>query len=241
MKKDKPLEFVQKAGDVVYLPSNWKHATLNLGEAIGVGGQAAYSSAEREKDCLKVLEHNPHDIDGLRGYGLSLAHQGISEPEGGGLGEDGIDKRTKILRKSADQFYKAVSLQPGDPELVLLLGEVLLHLNEIKAARDVAHHALEALNSTYLPNDVPASTLVAARTNIARFMTNTGLHGEAEKLIREVLNDGGIFVEALIVLCTALAGQGKWKDAVFEIDEALKRFPHSSELNDFTKWLRKQK
>jgi hypothetical protein len=34
-----PLECVQKPGEVLYLPSGWKHLTVNVGEAIGVGGQ----------------------------------------------------------------------------------------------------------------------------------------------------------------------------------------------------------
>lgn len=32
----------QNAGDLIYVPANWKHMTLNIGESIGVGGQAIY-------------------------------------------------------------------------------------------------------------------------------------------------------------------------------------------------------
>lgn len=38
---------MQNAGDLVYLPANWKHMTLNIGESIGVGGQAVYSGEVR--------------------------------------------------------------------------------------------------------------------------------------------------------------------------------------------------
>ena len=42
-----PLECVQGPGQVVYLPSGWKHLTLNIGEAIGVGGQAGLDPRDR--------------------------------------------------------------------------------------------------------------------------------------------------------------------------------------------------
>jgi len=34
-----PMECVQRAGEVIYLPAGWKHLTVNVGEAIGVGSQ----------------------------------------------------------------------------------------------------------------------------------------------------------------------------------------------------------
>lgn len=43
----RPLECVQKAGDVLYLPSLWNHMTLNIGETIGVGAQEGLEMDER--------------------------------------------------------------------------------------------------------------------------------------------------------------------------------------------------
>lgn len=34
-------------GDIVYLPKAWPHMTMNIGETIGIGGQAVYPAAER--------------------------------------------------------------------------------------------------------------------------------------------------------------------------------------------------
>lgn len=39
-----PLCPEQKAGDLLYAPANWRHITLNIGETIGVGGQAVYDA-----------------------------------------------------------------------------------------------------------------------------------------------------------------------------------------------------
>eukprot|EP01049_Picozoa_sp_SAG25_P023577 SAG25_NODE_10122_length_345_cov_0.841463_1_plen_114_part_11 len=34
-----PMECFQRAGEILYLPAGWTHATQNVGEAVGVGGQ----------------------------------------------------------------------------------------------------------------------------------------------------------------------------------------------------------
>lgn len=43
----RPMECVQEAGDIMYLPDGWSHMTLNLGETIGFGGQSILSSKQR--------------------------------------------------------------------------------------------------------------------------------------------------------------------------------------------------
>ena len=47
---------VQGSGEVVYLPAGWKNLTVNVGEAIGVGGQAPYDETERLRDALTALD-----------------------------------------------------------------------------------------------------------------------------------------------------------------------------------------
>jgi hypothetical protein len=43
----RPLECVQEPGDIMYLPAFWNHLTVNIGEAIGIGGQTALPAAKR--------------------------------------------------------------------------------------------------------------------------------------------------------------------------------------------------
>jgi ribosomal protein L16 Arg81 hydroxylase len=43
----RPLECVQEAGDTMYLPAGWSHLTVNIGETIGIGGQAALPATQR--------------------------------------------------------------------------------------------------------------------------------------------------------------------------------------------------
>ena len=70
-----PVECVQGPGQVIYLPSGWKHLTLNIGEAIGVGGQAGQDTRTRYSDGIKALEQNPDDFFGHKSAGLGLLHQ----------------------------------------------------------------------------------------------------------------------------------------------------------------------
>jgi len=74
-----PLECVQRAGQVLYLPAGWKHATVNLGEAVGVGGQVAFDDAARLAQSLAVLADAPEDLWALKGAGLGLVQQALRE------------------------------------------------------------------------------------------------------------------------------------------------------------------
>ena len=69
---------VQGSGEVVYLPAGWKHLTVNVGEAIGVGGQAPYDETERLRDALTALDQDPDDLLALKGAALGLAHRGMA-------------------------------------------------------------------------------------------------------------------------------------------------------------------
>jgi hypothetical protein len=48
--EERPLQCSQRAGEVMYLPPGWKHLTLNIGETVGVGGQAIYGADQRLRD-----------------------------------------------------------------------------------------------------------------------------------------------------------------------------------------------
>jgi histone arginine demethylase JMJD6 len=43
----RPLECLQRPGDVLYLPSMWSHMTMNVGETIAIGGQQYLHEEER--------------------------------------------------------------------------------------------------------------------------------------------------------------------------------------------------
>ena len=45
--KHRPLQCVQRPGEVVYLPPRWVHATLNVGDAVAAGGQEVLEPSDR--------------------------------------------------------------------------------------------------------------------------------------------------------------------------------------------------
>ncbi len=47
MEGHRPLECVQQAGDILFIPSMWSHLTINIGETIAIGGQEALQNEER--------------------------------------------------------------------------------------------------------------------------------------------------------------------------------------------------
>ena len=66
---------LQTAGEAVYVPAGWLHATLNVGETIGAGGQAHWSASARRDLALSA----PHDMEALRNLGLASGHLGEKE------------------------------------------------------------------------------------------------------------------------------------------------------------------
>jgi Cupin-like domain len=75
----RPLECVQEAGDLLYLPRGWSHMTLNIGETIAIGGQAILPAEDRFILSQKVLQHDPLNYEALKASALGLAHIALDE------------------------------------------------------------------------------------------------------------------------------------------------------------------
>lgn len=67
----RPLECVQHAGDIVFLPSMWTHMTINIGETIGIGGQQSLSDEERNRIASAAYSYPQlHSYEVLKGKKL---------------------------------------------------------------------------------------------------------------------------------------------------------------------------
>ena len=75
----RPLECVQRPGDILYLPAGWLHQTLNIGETIGIGLQSVFDSTERYTLFTRVLKHSPNNFDAMRNAGISAAYLAMEE------------------------------------------------------------------------------------------------------------------------------------------------------------------
>ena len=75
----RPIECIQRPGDIVYLPDGWAHMTVNVGEAIGVGGQTGLTIEERLRVGREAVSLSNDNFDGHKFAALALAHMGIEE------------------------------------------------------------------------------------------------------------------------------------------------------------------
>lgn len=63
----RPFTCQQNAGDVIFVPSQWLHMTLNVGQCIAVGGQELLQDLERlnnAKDAYKIHRQDPTVLKG---------------------------------------------------------------------------------------------------------------------------------------------------------------------------------
>ena len=69
----RPMDCVQQAGEIMYLPAGWAHSTLNLGETVGVGGQTqTCEPPDGCKSLIKRLESAASSNKGGGGGGGAL-------------------------------------------------------------------------------------------------------------------------------------------------------------------------
>ncbi|CBN75936.1 TPR repeat-containing protein [Ectocarpus siliculosus] len=227
-----PMECIQNAGDLFYVPANWRHMTLNIGESIGVGGQAVYSGEARLQDGLELLQQRPGDPELLHAIGVGLAHRGISalEYEGEGVkiemdhstAMDMIRARQMLPAKqtidlASENLRKAIADRPGCPETHIILAETLHKGGDGEEAEKVIEEAWKIFSRDALPDGVPDSTLAVVQLNLARFFLQAQDGDKAEAYLRNgtlsLLPEHG---DALADLAVAMAMQGKENPAKLE-------------------------
>lgn len=77
----RPLECVQEAGDIMYLPSMWTHTTLNVGDTIAIGGQQSLNDMERFEISSNSFKINPENFEALKDIGLAYYNSATNYQE----------------------------------------------------------------------------------------------------------------------------------------------------------------
>eukprot|EP01034_Spumella_vulgaris_P024386 gene24386-30728_t len=67
----RPLECVQRPGEVLFVPDRWAHMTINIGETIAIGGQELLKDETRIDGAQKSLARNPLNYEALKDLGLT--------------------------------------------------------------------------------------------------------------------------------------------------------------------------
>jgi len=117
----KPMECIQQPGDILYLPAGWSHLTMNIGEAIGIGGQTALSAERRLELATEVLEFNDNNFEGHKGVALSLAHNALDIEHK--VKQDLLITRAGLVQLREDNFDNLI-LNTEDTWLVQYFGSV---------------------------------------------------------------------------------------------------------------------
>ena len=133
---NRPLECIQHAGDVIYVPEGWYHATVNLGDTAAIasrteeftagspreiGGRAITAVMHKKHDEAVLLAKQAQQLDPLEGdHAISLGHA-----------LDGAGRRTE----ANVAFQRAVELMPRNPGAYLTLGKQLNEMSDHRAAR----------------------------------------------------------------------------------------------------------
>ena len=63
----RPLTCLQYAGDIMFIPTQWLHMTLNVGETIAVGAQELLGNEERLKNAKVSYDNFRRDEHVLKG------------------------------------------------------------------------------------------------------------------------------------------------------------------------------
>ncbi|XP_065937740.1 bifunctional arginine demethylase and lysyl-hydroxylase JMJD6 isoform X3 [Magallana gigas] len=100
-----PMECVQEAGEILYLPEGTYHGTINLGDTVAIGIQKKLAATETEKLFYKELN-------------LERAAPGAN--------------RDKLLQERIKIFKKLHKLLPDNTEVMMKLGQALADSGQIQ-------------------------------------------------------------------------------------------------------------
>eukprot|EP00903_Cladosiphon_okamuranus_P006388 g6253.t1 len=234
-----PMECMQNAGDLIYVPANWKHMTLNIGESIGVGGQAVYGGEMRLQNGLYLLDQRPDDPELLHAVGVGLAHRGIASLEYEDKPDIEMDYEMAMnmiragqmlpakqtINLASENLRKAKKDRPGYPETHIILAETLLKTGNNEEAEKVIEEAWKTFSRDELPDAVPDSTLVTVQLNLARFFLQSQEGDKAEAYLRKgALSIMPDHADGLADLAVAMALQGEGNpDKMTEALETLEK------------------
>ena len=165
-----PKTCLQRAGDVFYLPPGWKHATLNVGETVAVGGQLGYGAAERFEFSKKALAADPRDVEALHGAGIAAAHLAF-------------EGRPELFRESVAYLSRAAEERPLQPEVNIILGEVLAGAGDTAAAARAVERCRDAYRAAAarppLAGAPSPTALAAVHLKFGRFFLGAAMWDRA--------------------------------------------------------------
>jgi tetratricopeptide (TPR) repeat protein len=118
--KDKPIECVQEAGEILYLPESYYHGTINIGETLAIGFQknVAQTPVEQIFYALRPLEYRAEH----------------TEDE---------EEKDVLYKQIVEEYYKLLELLPANAEVCHKLGEALYNDEQYDQALEFTQRAID--------------------------------------------------------------------------------------------------
>eukprot|EP00596_Hydrurales_sp_CCMP1899_P009883 CAMPEP_0119053198 /NCGR_PEP_ID=MMETSP1177-20130426/74273_1 /TAXON_ID=2985 /ORGANISM="Ochromonas sp, Strain CCMP1899" /LENGTH=588 /DNA_ID=CAMNT_0007033081 /DNA_START=406 /DNA_END=2172 /DNA_ORIENTATION=- len=105
----RPLECVQRAGDVMYVPAGWSHGTINIGDAVGIGGHGSWGP-HKLSSSIEAISSSPYHFEALKNAAQSLVELGMKE-------------ESRILKQIKSTKMGMIQLELENFESLVLQGE----------------------------------------------------------------------------------------------------------------------
>ncbi|CAC5382402.1 unnamed protein product [Mytilus coruscus] len=117
---DKPIECVQRAGEILYLPEGFYHGTINIGDTVAIGIQ-------KKESTLGIQKLFYED----RYLGQMLANSKTSQ------------ERTEWSRKFIELYTTILELLPESTEVMQNIAELLPYVDRQRASLDMVNKVLK--------------------------------------------------------------------------------------------------
>ncbi|XP_052076487.1 uncharacterized protein LOC127714471 [Mytilus californianus] len=117
---DKPIECVQRAGEILYLPEGFYHGTINIGDTVAIGIQ-------KKESTLGIQKLFYED----RYLGQMLANSKSSQ------------ERTEWSRKFIELYTTILELLPESTEVMQNIAELLTYVDRQRASLDMVNKVLK--------------------------------------------------------------------------------------------------
>ena len=163
--EQRPLRCVQRAGEALYLPSMWAHATINRVDSIGAGGQAALRPM-RKPMLASLTNWLSGSADGTDFFThMAQAAEAFAE-------------RTPAIDTAVSSYAEAVALSPRMVRAHAKLIEMML----LSGAKDAPGSETRKRTEVAI-NDAVATTLAAVETGATARVGAANLNRIATSLL----------------------------------------------------------
>ena len=157
--KAMPMQCLQQAGETLYLPAGWVHATSNIGEGIAIGMQGSYD--------FKLRTAAAEEGGGMEGANffvlkdLGIAHKAAAigtKPHDGvepSKAEEMFATHQAHISQSSEALQRALELQPDHWMNYVELAELYELSGDHESRAEISVKLVDSVRKSLLREDIP--------------------------------------------------------------------------------------